>query len=132
VVKEVEIQKQNQLKSNKSNNNKKIYIHKSSTNNMKEKENGRSNNGSKSKRCGSIFMFSENSRKLMINDSKIGESSIIGENNIMVYHEKDKNNNNNKNSGNNEKNDTNIFYEKRGFIDKSKLNSLKSILNVLV
>lgn len=99
---------------------------------MKEKENGRSNNESKSKRCGSIFMFSENSRKLMINDSKIGESSIIGENNIMVYHEKDKNNNNIKNSGNNEKNDTNIFYEKRGFIDKSKLNSLKSILNVLV
>ena len=129
VVKEVESQKQNQLKSN---NNKKIYIHKSSTSNMKEKENGRSNNESKSKRCGSIFMFSENSRKLMINDSKIGESSIIGENNIMVYHEKDKNNNNIKNSGNNEKNDTNIFYEKRGFIDKSKLNSLKSILNVLV
>jgi len=63
---------------------------------MLVKENGKSHNESKSKKCGSIFMFSENSRKMMINDSKIGESSIIGENNVMIYHEKNKINNNKK------------------------------------
>ena len=128
VVKEMETKKPNQLNVHK---NKKLYIHNSSTSNMIVKENGKSNNESKSKKCGSIFMFSENSRKMMINDSEIGESSII-ENDVMIYHEKDKINNNKKNIANSEKNEVNIYNEKRGFIDKSKFNSLKSIVNVLV
>ena len=128
VVKEVEIQKQNQLKVK---SDKKAYIHKSTTTNLKDnKESDRNNIDSKDKNRGSIFAFSETSKKKMLNDSNIGESSIIGENNFLIFHGK---NNNMKSNGNNEKsNVNNVFDKKRGDIDKSKFNSLKSILKELV
>ena len=130
VIKEVETQRQNQLKDK---NDKKMYNRNFSTSKKKEnKENDKNNIDSQGKKGGSIFIFSENSRKMMLNDSKIGESSIIGENNVIVSHEKDKIKNNLKKDRNNEKKDDNVFDIKRGDIDKSKFNSLKSILKELV
>ena len=130
-IKEVETQTQNQIKDK---NDKKSYIHNCHTSKLKKnKENDKNNIESQEKKRGSIFIFSENSKKLMLKDSNILESSIIGENNVIISHEKDKIKNNIKKNGNNEKKDVNIkFDEKRGNIELSKFNSLQSILNELV
>ena len=130
-IKEVETKKQNQ---HKDKSDKKTYIRNSSTSKCKKnKENNKNNVESQGKRRGSIFLFSENTRKLMLNDINIGESSIIGENNDIILNEKGEIKNNIKKSGNNEKEDANIeFDEKRGNIDRSKFNSLKSILKDLM
>ena len=130
-IKEVETQTQNQIKDK---NDKKSYIHNCHTSKLKKnKENDKNNIESQEKKRGSIFIFSENSKKLILNDSNILESSIIGENNVIISHEKDKIKNNIKKNGNNETKDVNIkFDEKRGNIELSKFNSLQSILNELV
>ena len=129
-IKEVETQAQNKIKDK---NDKKIYIHNCPTSKLKKKENDKNNFESQEKKRGSIFIFSENSKKLMIKDSNIGESSIIGENDVIISHEKDTIKNNIKKNGHNEKKDVNLkFDEKSGNIELSKLNSLKSILNELV
>jgi len=130
VIKDVETQRQNQLKGK---SNKKLYIRNFSTSKLKENKGSDKNYiGTQSRKGGSIFIFSENSKKMMLNDSNIGESSIAGENNVILPQEKDKVKNNIKIKGNNEKKDFDIFVEKRGNIDKSKFNSLKSILKELV
>ena len=130
-IKAVETKKQNLLKDK---SDKKMYIHNPCTSKLKKnKENDKNNIKTQGKKKLYTFLFSENSRKLMLKDSNIKESSIAGENNDIISNEKDEIKNNIKKNGNHQKDDVNIeFDDKRGNIYKSKYNSLKSILKELI